>query len=77
MLKEMEKSFDILHLGKGQNMVFATYILNEEANFWWEAKKNLEGDDVVTCERFSNLFLDKYFPKYTKSQMEMKFLELK
>ena len=32
---------------------------------------------MVTWERFSKLFLDKYFPKYIESQMELKFLELK
>ena len=76
-LKEMEKSFEILQITEEQKTVFATYILKGEANFWWESKKNLEGDDVVTWERFSKLFLDKYFPKYMENQMELKFLELK
>ena len=76
-LKEMEKSFEILQVADDQKTVFATYMLKGEANFWWEAKKNLEGDGVVTWERFSKLFLDKYFPKYMESQMELKFLELK
>ena len=46
-LKEMEKSFKILHTADDQKMVFATYMLKGEANFWWESKKNLEGDGVV------------------------------
>ena len=52
-------------------------MVKREANFWWESKKNLEGEGVVTWERFSKLFLDKYFPKYMESHMELKFLELK
>ena len=52
-------------------------MLKGEANFWWESKKNLEGDGVVTWEIFSKLFLDKYFHKYMENQMELKFLELK
>ena len=76
-LKEMEKSFKILQIAEEQKTVFATYLLKGEANFWWESKKNLEGEGVITWERFSKLFLDKYFPKYMEGQMELKFLELK
>ena len=76
-LKEMEKSFEILQIAEEQKTVFATYMLKGEANFWWESKKNLEGEGIVTWERFSKLFLDKYFPKYMEAQMELKFLELK
>ena len=76
-LKEMEKSFEILQIAEDQKTVFTTYMLRGEANFWWESKKNLEGDGVVTWESFSKLFLDKYFPKYMENQMELKFLEFK
>ena len=76
-LKEMEKSFEILQIADDQKTVFATYMLKGEANFWWESKKNLEGEGIITWERFSKLFLDKYFPKYMEGQMELKFLELK
>ena len=68
-LKEMEKSFEILQIADDQKTVFATYMLKEEANFWWESKKNLEGEGIITWERFSKLFLDKYFPKYMEGQM--------
>ena len=40
-------------------------------------QEEFRGDGVVTWERFSKLFLDKYFPKYMENQMELKFLELK
>ena len=51
-LKEMEKSFGILGVAEEQKTVFATYMLKGEANLWWESKKNLEGEDLVTWERF-------------------------
>ena len=76
-LKEMEKSFKILSIDEAQKTVFATYLLKGEANYWWEAKKNMEMDAVITWERFSRLFLDKYFPRFMENQMELKFLELK
>ena len=70
-IKEMEKSFEILQIAEEQKTVFATYMLKGEANFWWDSKKNLEGEGLVTWERFSKLFLDKYFPKYMEAQMEL------
>ena len=44
-----------------QKTIFAAYMLKGEANLCWESKKNLEEEDLVTWERFSKLFLDKYF----------------
>ena len=76
-LKEMEKSFEILSTEEAQKTVFATYLLKGEANYWWEAKKNMETDAIITWERFSQLFLGKYFPRFMENQMELKFLELK
>ena len=58
-LKEMEKSFEILGVAEEQKTIFATYMLKGEANLWWESRKNLEEEDLVTWERFSKLFLDK------------------
>ncbi|KAL8146752.1 hypothetical protein AgCh_004479 [Apium graveolens] len=70
-LKEMEKSFEILSTDEAQKTVFATYLLKGEA------KKNMETDAIITWERFSQLFLGKYFPRFMENQMELKFLELK
>ncbi|KAL8099661.1 hypothetical protein AgCh_032064 [Apium graveolens] len=60
-----------------QKTDFASYFLKREANYWWESKKALEEEGVVTWDRFTDLFLEKYFPRFMKNQMEIKFLELK
>ncbi|KAK1351414.1 hypothetical protein POM88_054387 [Heracleum sosnowskyi] len=60
-----------------EETVFATYLLKGEEDYWWEAKKNLETDAIITWERFNKLFLDKYFSRFMENQMELKFLELK
>lgn len=73
----MEKSFEILSITEAQKTVFATFLLKGEANYWWEAKKNTETDAIVTWERFKQLFLEKYFPRFMRTQMDLKFLELK
>ena len=37
----------------------------------------LEEEEAVTWERFKELFLEKYFPRYMQNQMELKFFELR
>ncbi|XP_063946053.1 uncharacterized protein LOC135151501 [Daucus carota subsp. sativus] len=76
-LKEIEKAFDLANVGEEQKTQFASYFLKNEANYWWESKKALEGGNVITWERFKVLFLEKYFPRHMQNQMEIKFLELK
>ena len=76
-LKEIEKAFEIVSVEEDKKTLFASYMLKGEANYWWEAKKGLEGANVITWERFTELFLEKYYPKYLENQMELKFLELK
>ncbi|KAL8135020.1 hypothetical protein AgCh_009885 [Apium graveolens] len=60
-----------------QKTEFAGYFLKREANYWWESKRALEGSEIVAWEKFTKLFMEKYFPSYMKNYMELKFLELK
>lgn len=76
-LKEIEKAFVLVKVDENQKTDFASYFLKSEANYWWESAKALEQGDLVSWERFTELFLGKYFPKYMQGQMELKFLELK
>ncbi|XP_074374474.1 uncharacterized protein LOC141714878 [Apium graveolens] len=76
-LKEMEKAFALVKVEEDQKTDFPSYFLKGEANYWWELKKALEGEGVVSWDRFTDLFQEKYFPRYMKNQMEIKFLELK
>ena len=66
-----------MKIGEDQKTDFASYLLKGEANYWWEFKKALEGEDVITWDRFKELFLEKHFPRYVRNQMHIKFLELK
>ncbi|XP_017239655.1 uncharacterized protein LOC108212440 [Daucus carota subsp. sativus] len=76
-LKETDKAFSLAKVGADQKTEFASYFLKEEANYWWESKRALVIGEVVPWERFTELFLEKYFPRYMQNQMELKFLELK
>ncbi|XP_074355817.1 uncharacterized protein LOC141695473 [Apium graveolens] len=76
-LKEVEKTFERIGTEEAHKTNFATYLLKGEANYWWEAKKNMESQGIVTWERFTGLFLKKYVPKFMEIQIQRKFLELK
>ena len=52
-------------------------LLNEEANYWWEANQVLEESSVISRNRFTKLFLKKYVPKHLENHIELKFLEPK
>ncbi|KAL8097578.1 hypothetical protein AgCh_030635 [Apium graveolens] len=75
-LKEMEKGFELVRVGAEQKTKFASYFLKGEVNYWWESTRAFEGGEFITWERFTELFLEKYFPRYMKNQMEIKFLSL-
>ena len=76
-LKEIEKAFQLVNVSEDKKTEYASYFLKSEASYWWESTKVLEGEGVVTWPRFTELFLEKYFPNFMKDQMEIKFLELK
>ncbi|XP_074351827.1 uncharacterized protein LOC141690974 [Apium graveolens] len=62
-LKEMEKAFALVKVEEDQKSDFANYFLKGEANYWWESKKALECEGVVTWDRFTELFLEKFVPE--------------
>ncbi|KAK1360433.1 hypothetical protein POM88_044907 [Heracleum sosnowskyi] len=76
-LKEIEKAFALVNVGNDQKVEYASYFLKGESNYWWESARTLEAAEVITWDRFKRMFLDKYFPRYMQTQMEMKFFELR
>ena len=63
-----------------QKVFFATHILADEAEYWWEnTRPRLEGAGgvVIPWETFRQTFLENYFPKDVKNRKDMEFLELK
>lgn len=76
-LKEIEKAFVLVNLEVDRKTVFASHMLKGEALYWWESVSAMEEAEVITWDRFTELFLEKYFPRYVQNQMELKFFELK
>lgn len=76
-LKEMEKAFTLAVVPEAKKVEYTSYFLKGEANYWWESARALEEGEVIAWDRFKKIFLDKYFPRYMQTQMELKFFELK
>ncbi|XP_028215148.1 uncharacterized protein LOC114397257 [Glycine soja] len=79
-LREIEKIFRVMECQDHQKVLFATHMLADEAEYWWEnTRSRLEGVGgvVVQWETFRQTFLEKYFPKDVKNRKELEFLELK
>ena len=76
-LKEIEKAFALVKVGEDQKTEFASYYPKNEANYWGESMKALKGEEVIAWTRFTELFMEKYFPEYMQSMMELEFSELK
>ena len=76
-LKEIEKAFKLAKVSNEEKTEYASYFLKNEANYWWESVKALEGVDMIEWGRFVELFLEQYFPEHVQSQLELDFLELK
>ena len=73
----MEKCFELVLVSVEQKTKFVSHYLKNEATYWWESVKNMEGTVEITWERFKELFLEKYFLRFLQDQMELNFLELK
>ncbi|XP_074325376.1 uncharacterized protein LOC141663210 [Apium graveolens] len=76
-LKETEKAFTLIQVSDDLKADYASFFLKGEANYWWESTRALEREGLVSWTRFTELFLEKYFPDCLQNQLEVKFLELK
>ena len=76
-LKEMKKAFTLMQVSDDLKTDYASYFLKNEANYWWESTRALEGEGPVSWTRFTELFLEKYFPDCLRNQLEVEFLGLK
>ncbi|XP_074342497.1 uncharacterized protein LOC141680073 [Apium graveolens] len=73
----MEKAFTLIQVSDDSKTDYASYFLKGEVIFWWESTHALEGEGPVSWARFTELFLEKNFPDYLQSQLEVEFLKLK
>ncbi|KAK2382792.1 cleavage and polyadenylation specificity factor subunit [Trifolium repens] len=78
-LEGMEKIFGAMRCSETQKVTLGTYMLHEDANYWWKnASQRLgHGNAVITWEIFKREFLVKYFPADLRNRKVVEFMELK
>ncbi|KAL5775372.1 hypothetical protein ACOSP7_012929 [Xanthoceras sorbifolium] len=81
-LKHIEKVFNAIRCPDEQKVIFATFMFQDEADYWWDAtsrilRTTLQENDPITWGMFMNTFNEKYFPDLVRFRMERNFLNLK
>ncbi|XP_057747359.1 uncharacterized protein LOC130966561 [Arachis stenosperma] len=77
--RAIERSLRAQHVSEGQHVEFATYMLEGEAEHWWQGIQRLlqqdEGD--IPWNTFKDEFYKKYFPRAARDAKEMELMQLK
>ena len=77
-IKDMKKVFSILDCTNCQKVAFATYMLEADAEFWWNGAKRLleESQADINWEMFKESFYQKYFLASVRNAKELEFMKL-
>ncbi|PNX56846.1 cellular nucleic acid-binding protein, partial [Trifolium pratense] len=78
-IEGVERIFNAMKCSEEQKVVLGTYVLHEEAGYWWKNayQRMGAGTVVITWENFKREFLVKYFPAYVRNRKAIEFMELK
>ena len=78
-IAQIEKIFRVMGCPEESKVIYAEYMLIDEAENWWGFTKTgiPEVGGVILWEVFKNHFLDNYFPLDLKKRKAREFLDLK
>ncbi|WVY95345.1 hypothetical protein V8G54_034433 [Vigna mungo] len=67
-ISNLEKIFEAIECTEEQKLVFATYMLAGEAEYWWRGmRRGMDArEEVATWVDFRARFLERYFPASAK-----------
>ena len=75
----IERSLRAQHVPEGQHVEFATYMLEGEAEYWWQGIQRLlqrnEGD--IPWDIFKDEFYKKSFPRAVRDAKEIELMQLR
>ena len=77
-LREIERIFQLTECQDHQKVLFATHMLADEVEYWWEnTRPRLEGacGAIVPWGTFRQTFLEKYFPEDVKDRLKDRMIE--
>ena len=77
-IKEHEEIFSVMVCTDVQKVDYATFMLAEEAEHWWDnTRRRLEiAGTAVSWNLFKDRFLEKYFPVGVRDKKELEFISL-
>ncbi|XP_027915052.1 uncharacterized protein LOC114174410 [Vigna unguiculata] len=77
-LRKCENIFTVMNYTDEQKLLFATYLLNDDAEYLWAGMQQQmqTRDEQVEWTSFRTRFLEKYFPDTARQDREAKFLAL-
>lgn len=75
-LNEIKKILDVLAVPVRDRVRLAAFMLQKEANRWWDMVKRTTDATEMTWDQFKVLFLAKYFPFAVLSQRRAEFMQL-
>nr|KYP31783.1 hypothetical protein KK1_047724 [Cajanus cajan] len=72
-MTKVEKIFVVMECPLVQMVSLATFLLVDDAHFWWERPRQrmLDVDTQWNWENFRKVFLEKYFAEYMRCLKEM------
>ncbi|XP_027927702.1 uncharacterized protein LOC114184591 [Vigna unguiculata] len=77
-MRECEKICRVLGCTDEQRLLFVTFLLVADVEYWWQGMQQLmqTREEQVTWTAFRTRFLEKYFPDSARHEREAEFLTL-
>lgn len=80
-VKQIHKIFGVINCSEAQKVPFATFMLEGEADYWWDMTKRILKNDngsgeFITWEMFLEAFYGKYFLVTVRFRNEAEFHRL-
>jgi hypothetical protein len=78
-MQGMERIFGAIRCSEESKVVYATYQLRGDAEYWWKSAKRIAeaAQEVITWDVFQRKFLERYFHQSARTKLGDDFLKLR
>ncbi|XP_073300262.1 uncharacterized protein [Primulina huaijiensis] len=76
-IRSLELHFQYLDMGDGDRVRCATYMLRDDAPFWWEGAAHGLNLATLMWDMFKEVFYSKYFPADVRGRLTREFMSLR
>ncbi|GMN57670.1 hypothetical protein TIFTF001_026775 [Ficus carica] len=76
-IRTMERMFSYAKVPNADKVSCATFMLRNDANYWWDTMASVHDVTAMTWERFREIFETKYFTAATRKEKKNEFINLK